>query len=215
MPPDLVLYITHHGYLAIFVLIFLQEIGVPNPVPNELVLMFSGYLTYRGILSIPLVILTAVTADFTGTNILYFVFFNFGAYILRHKPKWLPISQNSIEKMTTRVSKGGLWTIYLGRVTPFIRGYTSVTAGLLHLKPRVFLPIAFFSALTWASAYVIAGHFLGPSWQKVMEHNKNIKLILLFILAGIILIFTLISLIGRKLNKKKEGLESVPVQEGQ
>jgi membrane protein DedA with SNARE-associated domain len=44
MPPELILYITKYGYIAIFVLIFLQEIGAPNPIPNEFVLLYSGYL---------------------------------------------------------------------------------------------------------------------------------------------------------------------------
>ncbi|MCX6740828.1 MAG: hypothetical protein NTY61_00295 [Candidatus Parcubacteria bacterium] len=46
MPHSLAVFITHYGYLAIFFLVFLQEIGVPNPVPNELVLLFSGYLAF-------------------------------------------------------------------------------------------------------------------------------------------------------------------------
>ena len=32
---ELALYITRYGYLAIFLLVFLQELGVPNPVTNE------------------------------------------------------------------------------------------------------------------------------------------------------------------------------------
>jgi len=41
-------YILKYGYIAIFSLVFLQEIGVPNPVPNEVVLLFSGYLSSVG-----------------------------------------------------------------------------------------------------------------------------------------------------------------------
>jgi membrane protein DedA with SNARE-associated domain len=48
MSPSLSAYILKYGYMAIFSLVFLQEIGVPNPVPNELVLLFSGYLTSIG-----------------------------------------------------------------------------------------------------------------------------------------------------------------------
>jgi membrane protein DedA with SNARE-associated domain len=45
MSPTLSAYIIKYGYIALFSLVFLQEIGVPNNVPNELVLLFSGYLT--------------------------------------------------------------------------------------------------------------------------------------------------------------------------
>ena len=186
MPPEVIAFITSYGYLAIFLLVFSQEIGIPNPVPNELVLLFSGYLSFKEILSLPLVILTSVAADFIGTNILYFVFYFFGQYILRHKPRWLPISEKTIHKLSAKISAGGLWTIYIGRITPFIRGYTSVITGLLQIKPRVFLPIAIISATTWSSVCVITGRLLGPYWSFVGYKTGNLKFIILTLVALIL-----------------------------
>jgi len=188
MPPEVISFIQNYGYLAIFILVFSQEIGIPNPVPNELVLMFSGYLTFKGILTLPTVILVVVSADFIGTNILYTVFYFFGIYILKHKPRWFPISRNTIDKLSNRVSKGGRWTIYVGRITPFIRGYTSVITGLLKIKPGIFLPIALISALTWSSVYVITGRILGPYLNYAGAKMGNVKFIMLLVLLIIILI---------------------------
>ena len=56
------------------------------------------------------------------------------------------------------------WPIYLGRLIPFIRGYTSVAAGLLHIPPRIFLPAVLLSALTWGGGYIIAGRLLGYTY---------------------------------------------------
>ena len=52
MSSEVALYITRYGYLAIFCLVLLQELGVPNPVTNEFVLLFSGYLAFSGVLSL-------------------------------------------------------------------------------------------------------------------------------------------------------------------
>ena len=188
MPEEVVYYITKYGYLAIFILVFLQEIGMPNPVPNELVLMFSGYLSFKGILYLPYVILTAVTADFIGTNILYIIFYNTGTFIMQKKPKWIPLSARMIEKLTRKISNGGILSIYIFRLTPFTRGYTSVITGLLQIKPRIFLPIALISAATWASIYVTIGHFIGPSWDLFTKNIDSFKYILLAFLLIIICI---------------------------
>jgi membrane protein DedA with SNARE-associated domain len=102
MPDELIVFITNYGYLGIFILVFTQEIGIPNPVPNELVLMFAANQTSTGILNIPFVIHSAVSADFTGTNLLYIIFYFFGGYIVRHKPCWIPISSNKIEKYSKK-----------------------------------------------------------------------------------------------------------------
>lgn len=187
MSPEIIHYIIKYGYVAIFALIFLQEVGVPDPVPNELVLMFSGYLSYKGILSLPFIIVIALLADFTGTSILYTMFFFFGKFLIKHKPKWIPISNEMIEKMSERVSKGGLKTIYMGRLTPFLRGYASVIPGLLHVKPQKFLPIALISSMTWAGFYLSVGRLLGPYWAKVSGYLKYvlIAILLIFIIIGI------------------------------
>lgn len=166
MSPELTLFIQNYGYVAIFALIFLQEIGIPNPVPNELVLIYAGFLCGSSVLNLPIVILSAVTADFIGTNILYFTFLNFGAYIIKNKPSWLPISDKAIQNASSRVSNGGMWAIFLGRLTPFIRGYTSVVAGFLHIKPKKFLPVALISALIWSAACVLIGRLSGQFWPQ-------------------------------------------------
>lgn len=187
MSPEIIHYITKYGYAAIFALIFLQEVGVPDPVPNELVLMFSGYLSFKRILSLPVIIVIALLADFTGTSILYAMFFFFGKILIKHKPKWIPISNEMIEKMSEKVTKGGIKTIYMGRLTPFLRGYASVIPGLLHVKPQKFLPVALISSITWAGFYLSVGRLLGPYWAKVSGYLKYalIAILLIFIIIGI------------------------------
>ena len=201
MPDELVIYILKYGYLAIFVFVFSQEVGLPNPVPNELVLIFSGYLIFMGILKMPVIILAAVLGDFTGTTILYTVFYYSGVYIFKHKPRWLPIPVKSIFKLKDWVSRNGLMGIYIGRLTPFIRGYTSVIAGLLQIKPRVFLPIGMITASIWATIYVTIGVLLGPFWSHVAPNISSIKYIMLLIFTTVLLVVILRSIIKHRTAK--------------
>ena len=194
MPEEVVYYVTRYGYLAIFILVFLQETGMPNPFPNELLLMFSGYLSFKGLLYLPFVILTVISADFIGTNILYFLFYSAGTLIMKKKPKWIPLSTRMIERLTSRISKGGKLSIYIFRLTPFTRGYTSVITGLLQIKPKIFLPIALISAITWATVYVVIGYYIGPSWNLFTRNIDSFKYILLGILVVVLCVFLLIYL---------------------
>jgi membrane protein DedA with SNARE-associated domain len=202
VPEEVVNFITRYGYLAIFILVFLQEIGMPNPIPNELLLMFSGYLSFKGFLYLPFVILTIISADFIGTNILYIIFYNAGTYIMQKKPKWIPLSATMIDRLTRKISEGGQFTIFIFRVTPFTRGYTSVITGLLHIKPRVFLPIALISASVWATIYVVIGYIIGPSWNLFTKDIGSFKYIMLAVL---IIIFSTVLFVYyyRKKGKHK------------
>jgi len=202
MPEEIVYYLTRYGYLAIFVLVFLQEIGMPNPFPNEMLLMFSGYFTFKGLLFLPYVILTVVCADFIGTNILYFIFYSAGAFIMQKKPKWIPLSDRIISRLSDRISKGGQLRIYIFRITPFTRGYASVITGLLQIKPVIFLPIALISGFTWALVYVVTGYYIGPSWDLFTESIWNFKYLLLIVMAAILSAFLFVSIIRNRRQQR-------------
>ena len=198
MPEEVVNYIIGYGYLAIFILVFLQEIGMPNPFPNELLLIFSGYLSFKGFLFLPLALLTAVSADFIGTNILYFLFFKAGTVIIRKKPKWIPLSSGAIDRLTVKLSKGGKLNMFIFRLTPFTRGYTSVIAGLLHVKPKIFLPIALFSSTTWAAVYILAGYLIGPYWDLFLRHIDRFKFIMLATLVTMLCVMLIVYFLRKK-----------------
>ncbi len=206
MPEEVIYYVTRYGYIAIFVMVFLQEIGMPNPFPNELLLMFSGYLTFKKLLFFPYVILTAVTADFIGTNVLYFLFYYSGSAIMQKKPKWIPVSVNMMDNLSSRISKGGKLNIYFFRLTPFTRGYASVITGLLGVKPKAFLPIAFISALTWSTIYVLCGYIIGPSWDHFTGGIGNFKYLMIAVLALILVLVILLNWY-RRYKKGKKGSE--------
>jgi membrane protein DedA with SNARE-associated domain len=162
--------------MAIFSLVFLQEIGVPNPVPNELVLLFSGYLASIGQLNFTAVLLTVITADTIGSSVLYMAFYYCGQRILQKWPHVIPTSK--LAYLTARVSHKDHWSIYIGRHLPFLRGYTAVAAGLLKVSPTIFLPAVLLSALTWSGGYVTAGKLLGQEYVKLVSKLAIGKLIL-------------------------------------
>jgi len=207
MSDEAIQYITHYGYTAIFILVFLQEIGFPNPVPNELVLLFSGYLTFTGALFLPFVLLSAIIADLAGAAFIYGIFYFFGVYILDHKPRWLPISTAKINRISLKISDGGMRPIFLGRLTPFIRGYISVIAGLLQIKPKSYLPVILITAILVCGTYIIAGRSLGPYWSLVPGNFAKAKYGILAIVVLTVLWITIRQVKNRKLTNANEGEE--------
>jgi len=167
IPPELAQYIIDYGYWAVFSLIFVQELGIPNPVPNEMILLFAGYLAYTKILSFPIIFIAGVSADFIGTTILYAIFYFFGDWIIRHAPRWLPV--HKIEGIKQKLRKNSGRNIFIGRLLPYLRGYASVAAGLLKISPQKFLPSVIGSAILWTGGYIIAGRLLGKQWNKLTE----------------------------------------------
>lgn len=200
MPEEISSFIIKYGYLAICILIFIQEIGIPNPVPNEMVLLYSGYLSFKHLLSLPIIIIVAVLSDIVATAILYFVFFHFGNYIIENRPSWFPLSIARIRKLEKKVHEKGKAFIFIGRMTPLIRGYVTVVAGLLRLAPEVFFPITLFSTIIWCSACAIGGWLLGPSWS-FLAKTLLFSHLVLFIISFIVILIIIILLIKRSYKK--------------
>lgn len=202
MPDDFVFYISHYGYLAIFLLVFLQEIGAPTPLPNELALIFSGYLIFTGVLQVPLIVLTVFTADILAATVLYISFYFFGNLILSKHPKWLPISKPTIERQIERFNKRGISSICISRLSPFIRGYAAVICGLMHFSPRKYTIIILCTSFLWSIFYITIGYFSGPYWNYIQAHVSQLEYILIIIPIAFILWFSG-RLIGKEIMKRR------------
>jgi membrane protein DedA with SNARE-associated domain len=201
MPITLVHFITTYGYWAIFWLIFLQEIGVPNPVSNELVLLFSGSLAFTGLLSFPLIFLTAVFADILGAAVLYIFFSFFRNAILSKRPTWIPVSEEQINKLRTPIQKHGGWAVFFGRLIPFARGYAAVAAGVFDLNAFVFSTSVIASALIWSGGFVTLGFKFGGYLTPVENTAGGVEKILIGAILITIIIITVRYLILKRRKK--------------
>ena len=165
MPSELADYIVKYGYIAIFSLVVIQELGVPNPVPTELILLFAGYLASTGILDVKLAFITAISGDLIGTTVLCTIFYAFGHTLLENHPKWLPIRKDKIDKLKNIIATRGKWGIFVWRLIPYVRGYASVASGLLGIPLKVFIPMAGMSAVVASGGYIVIGYLLGDRWE--------------------------------------------------
>jgi membrane protein DedA with SNARE-associated domain len=203
MLEQLVLHISQYGYLAIFLLIFLQEVGVPNPIPNELVLIFSGYLSFMGTLNLFLVVLAAIAGDLLGGTILFASFYFFGKLIMKRKPKWIPLPEKMLERISNKIRISGNSGIFIGRLTPFVKGYVSVLSGLTHYAPSKYGITLLLTSIIWALAYVCCGYLAGPYWNLITRNSSAIQYLTLLIAVSVIIILILLQIFRKLLSTTK------------
>jgi len=175
MSNEIILTISQHGYLAVFLLVFLQDVGVPNPIPNELLMIASGYLAYTAVFSFPLIVLSVFVADLAASAIVYAAFYFFGQIIMTRKPRWIKFPDAQMNRIKLRVESSGLSGIFVGRLTPFIRGYVSVLCGLILLPAKKYSLILVSTALLWAFSYISIGYLIGPYWNLITNNNNDIQ----------------------------------------
>lgn len=210
MSPELIAYIIKYGYLAVFSTIFLQEIGVPSPVPNEIILLFAGYLASIGTLKFSLILLFGIAGDFIGTTVLYLIFYFFGDRVMKLASRFFPAEK--IEKFKENINRRGSLGVFLGRLVPYLRGYASVAAGLMKIPPSKFLPAVVASAMIWSGGYVTAGRLLGHRWEKFAEHLTIGRILTGVVVVAVLVVFVIPRIKkyfhARKLNRQKKNQEN-------
>jgi hypothetical protein len=180
MPQQLVDYINLYGYSILFLLVFLQEIGVPS-FPNEITLYYFGYLASKDNFSLTLVLLVAILADILGAFLIYISFYFFGHTFRKYKPSWLKISSKKMASVKSKMINSSNSDLLLFRLTPFVRGYVSVIAGIIHLPSKKYSKAIIISSFLWTGGWIIFG-FITSQYFQFFINSINHKYAMLFIL---------------------------------
>ncbi len=191
--------IKNYLYLAIFVSVFGQEISIPVPLPNEILLTFAGYQIAEKNVNFFLVLLVALAADILGASLFYWLALKLGRPAILKYGKFL-ISERRLNQVEKKINNK--FDIFLGRTIPFVRIYASAAAGILKINYRQFITYSSLGTITWSSFFIFAGLILNKSWQNLANFFYLIDSFVVFILILLIIIF--ISLVYRYRQRRKK-----------
>lgn len=166
--------IASYGYLALFVVLFLEELGVPLPLPGDLTLLFAGYLVGVGVLRFDLAVLTVVVAAASGASGLYLLTRRYGRAWVARYGRYLHLNERRLAWFEDRFQRFGPWAVLVARITPGTRIYTSILAGLAGVSYPRFLAALGPPALLWALLFLFVGSRVGERWEEVarlLEHH--------------------------------------------
>lgn len=159
------------GYLGIFLMMALENIF--PPIPSEIVLPFSGFLTTYTGLTIFGVTMVATTGSVIGAIILYGI----GLLISVERmekivDRWghiLRLKKGDIQKADRWFDKYGYWTVLFCRMVPLVRSLISIPAGMSKMRFWLFLLFTMIGTISWNIILIMAGVVLGESWGDILR----------------------------------------------
>lgn len=158
-------FLATYGYLAIFVLMFVEEAGLPLPLPNEVALMYAGYLASQGKLDANLAGLAATLGAAGGSSLLYLLARRGGRPLLRRYGRFLHLNERKLDNAERWVARFGLLSVPIARLTPGLRIYTTVIAGVLRVPLKVVFAAVVGASLVWSFFWIHLGRLLGDNWE--------------------------------------------------
>jgi membrane protein DedA with SNARE-associated domain len=173
-------WIAAHGVAAVFLLMAVDAV---LPAGGELVMLFAGALAAGAVsdarvtlfghalssgLESYLVLVAAGTFGYlAGSLIGWTIGIRGGRELVERHGGKLHLGPARFARAERWFARFGPAAVFLGRLTPLVRSFVSIPAGVLRFPLWPYIALTFAAALLWALVFAGAGWALGGNWEKV------------------------------------------------
>jgi membrane protein DedA with SNARE-associated domain len=167
--------VAHHGAVAVFVLMAVDAL---LPVGGELIMLLAGALA-AGALGVgagglgtgPTAYVALATAGalgyLAGAMIGWAVGRRGGRDLVVRHGRWLHLGPQRLERAERWFDRHGRAAVLLGRLTPIVRSFISIPAGVLGAPLGPYVALTLLGSAIWCFGFAAAGWALGTNWDAV------------------------------------------------
>src|SRR5580693_8573965 len=189
-----------HGYGAIFLLLLLGVVGIP--VPDETLLVFCGYLVWKGTLHPVPAFFSALAGSWCGISLSYAIGRTLGAGAIHRYGKRLHLTEERLAQVHQWFDRIGHWALFVGYFFAGVRHFTAITAGTSKLAFPSFVAYAWSGGAVWVATFLTLGYYLGDNWKKIAELvHRDLGYTTLFLIVAALIVF----LVRIRLRQRSKG----------
>ncbi|WP_448660050.1 DedA family protein [Sphingomonas sp. CJ99] len=181
-------WIAWGGYLAIFLLMALENI-VP-PVPSEVIMGLGGMAVARGDMTFWPLLIWGTLGTLAGNYWWYWVGRKVGYHRLRpfveRHGRWLTLDWADVERVHRFFLRHGGITVFVFRMLPTFRTMISLPAGMTGMSFWRFSLWTLAGSSVWNAVLVGAGYYLGANFDQL---DRYVGPIAVAMTVGIVIIY--------------------------
>jgi len=168
--------ISTMGYGGIVLLMGIESACIP--LPSEIIMPFSGYLVFKGEMTLWGVALAGALGCVLGSIPAYYLGVYGGRPLVEKYGKWVLISHHDLRLADRAFEKYGEIIIFIGRLLPAVRTFIAFPAGIARMNMARFIIYTFVGSLIWCWVLAYVGMKFGENWTslKVYFHEFHIVL---------------------------------------
>jgi membrane protein DedA with SNARE-associated domain len=195
-------WVTSYGYFGIFSLLMLGLFGLP--VPDETLLMFSGYLVFSGRLEFVPTAIAAFLGSICGITLSFVLGLTAGMRLVGRFGYLVHLTHERVNRVHNWFERFGKWTLVFGYFVPGFRHLTALVAGTSCLEASRFAAFAYSGALIWSLTFISLGYFFGAEWKQTSATFHRY----LLIAAGLLVVLFLLYLILRRITRPEQSADN-------
>lgn len=156
------------GLPGVFLLMVLESALVP--IPSEVVMVFAGFLVYRGRFGLIESVAAGSLGNLVGSLLAYYLGLSAGRSFLLRYGRYLLVSEHHLLAAERFFQRSGRLAVFVGRMLPAVRTVISFPAGVARMSVRDFTVLTFLGSIPWNLLLVTAGYYLGENWWLVESY---------------------------------------------
>jgi membrane protein DedA with SNARE-associated domain len=173
--------IDSYGYMAVFLLVGAESIGIP--VPGETALIVAGtYAGHTHRLNPWIIFLVASAAAIIGDNIGFWIGDKGGYRLARRYGHLVRLDEHKLKIARYVFDIHGPKVVFFGRFVSILRTYAAFLAGTSRMRWRRFLPANAAGGIVWAGIYTLAAYLAGNALQRA-SHTIDLIIVGVAVLA--------------------------------
>lgn len=159
------------GYIAIFAVVVLGNMGLP--IPEETILMLAGYLVWEGKLQLPIVLAVGIASAILGDNLGYWLGRKFGRRAVERYERWIFVTPERLDATQRIVARYGPLAVFAARFLPGVRFLAGPVAGIGGVRPLPFIVANVLGASLYVPASVGIGYAVGLGWGEYLSQLEK------------------------------------------
>ena len=163
--------LTSHVYAKLAGLLLLCGLGLP--IPEDISLIAGGYLSHLGTVDIHTIFLVCFAAVLGGDSIAFMLGRSFGTRILASRIGHRYFTPRRQRRVRAYFRSYGSKVVFVARFLPGLRFSIFLSAGMLHVRPAVFLIYDAMAALLSVPFLVYTAWFFGDQIDNVIKWSKR------------------------------------------
>jgi membrane protein DedA with SNARE-associated domain len=188
--------IGDHGLYAVFALMLIDSV---LPAASELVMLYAGVVASGAFAGQHVVLFghqvdsqfwgyvaisaAGVLGQTVGSIIGWAIGLYGGRPLVERHGRWLHLGPENLDRAERWFERWGDWAVFLGRMTPVVRSFVSIPAGLARMPLGRFTLYSTLGTIPWCFGIAGAGWALGSSWETFHHDFRYVELL---VAAGIL-----------------------------
>lgn len=198
-------FMSQYGYLAIFLLVALENVF--PPIPSEIILTFAGFMIISTNMNFFGVVISATLGAVVGAIVLY----GLGALLKKETienildgkiGKIMGFKREDVDKAITWFNKKGAITVLFTRCIPVVRSLISIPAGTSRMNLVPFTIYTTIGTLIWNILLVWLGQIAGENWEAMANNLEHISSIFKYVLVLVVILGGSYFLYRKQKNKR-------------